>query len=187
MPKPGRKPKLTPQQRLDMAVTTARGHLDRARQAPADRKLRQKAHESLSGARRVARETGIPFPYDLVLPDLPDAHRGTKALEPEARPYEPPTAEQIQAHLPDGASRRLHEIAADLAVAIDREGHGPRATTRLRKKFRDLRHDLVPVLIGLELLTPNERAACEEDFQSFFNLALTAEILMGEPELAEGA
>ena len=99
--------------------------------------------------------------------------------------HAPTTEELVQGCLPPHSPERIHEIAADLAVAIDGATRGPEAIRRLRQKLRDLRHDLVPVLIQLENLTPQERAIASEDFQSFLNLALTAEILMGEPDLSQ--
>ena len=100
-------------------------------------------------------------------------------------PYEPPTAAQIQAHLPSNSGARVREIAAGLAKAIDDSERNIDRPRRLRMELRGLRHDLIPVLIKLELLTPAQRAECREDFQGLLNLVLTAEILMSEPDISQ--
>lgn len=144
MPKPTqpakRAPKFTPRERWDMAMTTARKHVDAACEAPTDRKLRQKAQFALSGARQVARETGIAFPDDLVLPDLPDAKRApTNAVSPkqEAIPYEPPTPEQIAELVPEARPVNFDRLRVDVHLAED-----------LRRFLEDARH-LVPGWVRL--------------------------------------
>jgi len=79
----------------------------------------------------------------------------------------------------------VHEIAADLAVCIERSTRGIDHVQQARLQLRALRKSLIPTLQMVENLTAAERRVCREDFETFLHLALTLELTMGEPDIPE--